>query len=571
MVALVLAACAFVDADMRQTRIDADGDGVRSASVGGNDCDDANPDVGPPATVYPDADADGYGTGEGGTGCTGVADPGDCDDTDPDVHPGGVETCGGDVDADCDGNIGLCTLEDFGPSIVGAAEGLRAGAAIGGIDPKSGPLNAVLFGAPGAGQSSGAATLFLGEDAADAASGFISAAAGYAFEGSAGGTGFGTSLALFDIDGDSEADLIVGAPTYDSHDGSGGALGIAAGPFDRSGNDMRYITSEAADDELGASVTFADLGDPQRAIVGGAPGADTSCGFAYVVRNNGFESLDVFSAFQTGGSKLFGDCLESPDNRLGTAVVAADLDGDGRDEVIVGAPGDASKETDGVAGGAIWIIPTDALESELALVERLEEGSVVRWASADAAAAAGTAIAVGEFANDGLPDIAVGAPGASAFAARGGLIYFLFNPLTDDVDGDASLSEAGARIEGDVDRAEAGSALTTIPADTSAARDRLAIGAPGEDDAVHGENSGAAYIFTVTEDFNSPALSAADVRLSCAVEDCAAGTALGAGDFDADGLFDLFIGAPGGYDPEGKKPDVAPGTVTIALGAVWSR
>ena len=84
---------------------DNDGDGVFASS----DCDDAEPRVGGPTSWRPDVDGDGFGSDrlelaieacEAPSGFT--SDDSDCDDTDPAVNPTGEEVCDG-LDNDCDG------------------------------------------------------------------------------------------------------------------------------------------------------------------------------------------------------------------------------------------------------------------------------------------------------------------------------------------------------------------------------------------------------------------------------------------------------------------------------------
>ena len=88
---------------------DRDGDGYDSASYGGDDCDDSNPDTWPGAPDEPydgvindcdstsdyDQDGDGY-TAEAYGGD-------DCDDANSDVNPGASEVWYDGVDQDCDG------------------------------------------------------------------------------------------------------------------------------------------------------------------------------------------------------------------------------------------------------------------------------------------------------------------------------------------------------------------------------------------------------------------------------------------------------------------------------------
>ena len=105
---------------------DADGDGRSSASCGGDDCDDADPNVFPgnrevcdlegrdedcdPTTVGGrDADGDGY---EAATCCNGDRCGDDCDDSAPNVHPSAPEVCNG-RDDDCDGSVDEGVLITF--------------------------------------------------------------------------------------------------------------------------------------------------------------------------------------------------------------------------------------------------------------------------------------------------------------------------------------------------------------------------------------------------------------------------------------------------------------------------
>ncbi|MFM2161993.1 MAG: hypothetical protein RLZZ383_1505 [Pseudomonadota bacterium] len=90
---------------------DVDGDGVRGRPVGGGDCNDQDPLVGPFAAESPDGrdqDCDGLvdeGTAlrdDDGDGATEAA--GDCDDASPAVRAGLPEVCDG-LDNDCDGRV----------------------------------------------------------------------------------------------------------------------------------------------------------------------------------------------------------------------------------------------------------------------------------------------------------------------------------------------------------------------------------------------------------------------------------------------------------------------------------
>jgi len=102
--------------------IDADGDGFGDPeateqacewrpglATGVDDCDDADPAVGPERSGWPDLDGDGFGDAAGPVTTCDYDLPlvdagGDCDDTDAAVHPDADDVCN-DIDDDCDGEV----------------------------------------------------------------------------------------------------------------------------------------------------------------------------------------------------------------------------------------------------------------------------------------------------------------------------------------------------------------------------------------------------------------------------------------------------------------------------------
>jgi len=92
---------------------DKDADGYVDSALGGDDCDDNDPNTNPGAAEIcadgtdnncnaamdeeVDDDGDGYVT------CTDPSRPTDCDDTNPNVYPGAPEICGNGIDDNCDG------------------------------------------------------------------------------------------------------------------------------------------------------------------------------------------------------------------------------------------------------------------------------------------------------------------------------------------------------------------------------------------------------------------------------------------------------------------------------------
>lgn len=135
--------CNDFDANIGSSANDADCDGVPTSE----DCDDNDSSV--TTSNINDADCDGVPTGEdcddndpsitsstvGDADCDGYLAADDCDDNNPDVNPGTIETCGNDLDDNCDTVVdencencsdvdsdGICDAEDICPAIANPAQ-----------------------------------------------------------------------------------------------------------------------------------------------------------------------------------------------------------------------------------------------------------------------------------------------------------------------------------------------------------------------------------------------------------------------------------------------------------------
>ena len=193
-----------------------------------------------------------------------------------------------------------------------------------------------VAGAPyhdGNGGDSGALFLFQGLTSAEDTDG-----ADEAIVGTTGGDLFAYSVVdAGDMNGDGVGDLVVGAPGY----GDAGAVYVLAGPISSSdsiapdGFAVWLVEGEASGDQAGASVgALGDRDDDglKDALVG-APMANGEAGAAYLLHGDS-------KALSTGlladaRVRIDGD----PGSRTGTSVVGAgDMDGDGRTDALVGAP-----------------------------------------------------------------------------------------------------------------------------------------------------------------------------------------------------------------------------------------
>jgi hypothetical protein len=348
-----------------------------------------------------------------------------------------------------------------------------------------------------------------------------------------------------DVDGDGHDDMLIGAGLNDEGDFESGAaylvLGPVTGTLDLSFADAKML-GEDVYDRVGSSVSGAGdvdgdghpdllLGSRYNSEGGNAAGA------AYLVLGTVTGTLDLSHAH----AKLVG---ETELDTAGTAVSGAgDTDGDGHDDLLVGAWGNDEGGKD--AGAAYLVLGPVSGTLDLSMAD----AKLVAENRDDHA----FAVSAGDVDGDGRVDVLVGADGNDEGGVEAGAAYLVLGSFTRTRD----LSTADAKLVGEGGGDRAGFSSVSIAGDVDGnGYDDLLVGAYGDDQG--GGDAGAAYVVLgpVTGTLD---LSLADAKLVGERDRNWAGMRVsGAGDVDGDGDDDVLIGAPTeGYAAVGRAVGAA--------------
>ncbi len=247
---------------------------------------------------------------------------------------------------------------------------------------------------------------------------------------------FGSAVAdIGDVNGDGVSDLVVGAPNDDEAGADAGAVWILMMQTDGRVAGQQKITEGAggfdgnlsAGDQFGASV--AGIGDLDNDgipdIVVGSPGGDdggTDRGGVWVVY------LDAGGRARqrqriADGAGGFGGKL-SDNDQFGSAVAGmGDVDGDGITELAVGAPNDDEGASN---AGAVWILAIGA-DGRVSDWQKIAQDTGGFNGSLDTGDQFGAAVTgIDDLDNNGVPDLAVGAPGDDDGGTDRGAVWILF-------------------------------------------------------------------------------------------------------------------------------------------------
>jgi len=351
-----------------------------------------------------------------------------------------------------------------------------------------------------------------------------------------------------DINNDGHDDLLIGAPENDEGGDNAGASYVVFGSnsppstidlSDLGANGIKIIGGTAGE---GAGVYASGGGDFNNDgiddLLIGAPGGSGGAGTAYIVfgKDTPFSDTIDLDSLGTDGVKIVG---ESIGDYLGTVANLGDVNGDGIDDIAVGA---YSKEVNGeVQAGATYVIlGQDTPFSNTIDVANLgASGYTITGASANDWSGVSVSGA-GDFNGDGIGDLIIGA--AQWPALLPGEAYVVFGSETPgDIDlGD--LGSGGVEINGATGALQTGRSVSGVGDVNGDGFDDVLVGAPEFGDG------GAAYLIygsdtpSASVDLTTPN-SAFVTFMSDFFFDDVGTSVTGLGDINQDGYADLMIGA----------------------------
>ncbi|MEM9968543.1 MAG: hypothetical protein AAF755_10620, partial [Pseudomonadota bacterium] len=403
---------------------------------------------------------------------------------------------------------------------------------------------------------------------------------GFVVNGGAGGDRAGVSVSgAGDVDGDGIEDLIIGV-YRDDPNGVGNAFnsGAAFVVFGKSDgavvelSDVQQtsnlggfvINGENLEDEAGVSVSrLGDLNNDNRDdfVIGvhlDDPATGTDAGAAFVVfgKSDGaaIELSDVQLGTNTNGFVING---ADANNRTGFSVSnAGDVDGDGINDIFVGAPlDDPNSNNVGANRGTGFVVfgKTDGAVVELSDVQLSTNATGFVINGVGNGDEAGRSVdTAGDVNGDGFADLIIGAPRDNANGNNNSGVSFVVFGKTDGVsvelsDVQQNTNAAGFAINGIDVQDRSGQSVSGAGDVNGDGLDDLIVGAFRDDP--NGNDSGAAFVVFGRTDGTSVELS--DISLGiggfelrgAGGGDRAGFSVSAAGDVNGDGFDDLIVGA----------------------------
>lgn len=402
--------------------------------------------------------------------------------------------------------VDLADLGQRGFRIDGAAPGDAAGTSVAGAGDVNGDgLSDLIVGAPDALDAAGSAYVVFGRDSTTPVDLAFLGDEGFSIMGAHSrvwapmtgsvieGDRAGWSVAgAGDVNGDTRADLIVGAPSAGNNNSpASGSVYVVFGKRSTDRVQLALIGAPA-NNSAGFRIDGAGERDEAGTAVAGAVDVNGG-GRPDVLLTDGITGDSAYVVFgEASAPTIHLDALGGARKGLriegGAAAIGGtrDMNKDGRDELVLGRPWETNPN--GRTGSAYVIFGTNST-SDIQPTALGKGGFRIDGPPASAQAPSpntGQAVAAaGDFNGDHRPDVIVGAPEESGRRGWAGAAYVVFGKRSKTTVDLATLGSTGSavRIDGAAGGDAAGSAVGAVDDLDGDRRSEVIVGAPYADPA----------------------------------------------------------------------------------------